>query len=175
MDTQNQNQNQAQPNYDFIMNQETPVADKKPNRRKILIIVGIIGVFFLLVVAAIVASVQQQVTQSLNPQQTTVNAYLTNVKNGDYKTAYKYLDPANEISEENFVNFLGPMLSDSVDLGSCTIADGADLPSNIVEATCTQKGNNANFIYKFDVGDQNPYLIKKVDVDTSQLLKEVES
>lgn len=175
MDTQNQNQNQAQPNYDFILNQAGQVPENKPNRRKILIIVGIIGVFFLLVVAAIVASVQQQVTQSLNPQQTTVNAYLTSVKNGDYKTAYKYLDPANEISEENFVNFLGPMLNDSVDLGSCTIADGADLPSNIVEVTCTQKGNNANFIYKFDVGDQSPYLIKKVDIDSSQLLKEVES
>lgn len=124
MDTQNQN---PQPDdYNFILNQGVdekhaslqPGAPKN-NKRKLVIIGGAIFIVFLLVLAAIAASISTKTQLASKDGVLVVSSYLENIYQEDYDAAYAQLSPLTRPSADDFKSVLAPKLAQKVDLSSC--------------------------------------------------------
>jgi hypothetical protein len=151
-----QNQNQVQPDYNFILNQDKQSPTQQQpgkKKRKLLLIGGGLFIFGLLVVAAIVATISSNTQNSAsNGATSTVRDYLTKVAAADYSGAYDLVSSTTIPSKIYFIEKAAPQFNEVFSVHDCNIdtTEETSGSSSRVSVTCPYKNDaakTATFIF----------------------------
>lgn len=161
MNPQNQKQNPEKPDYSFIMNQPGHEVSQKKLSKKLIAIVGLVGLLVIVIIlGAITASnrnVQQQAAQTAattvnkNDATAVIRDFLAKTEQGDYDAAYSRVDAqdTNPFTKDVFINEAVPLLK-TLDLKSCVLAQEVktDSTSELVFG-CSAKDSDKIFNLEF--------------------------
>lgn len=143
-----QDENQK-PDYSFIMNQ--PGFEPTPPKRRpkglmfVVIIVALLGVITIVGLFARRSTNVKQVATSEQAAQQVASTYFANLAQAKYADAHAMVsptDPEKVLSEEVFVNTIGPLLNDTFDFSTCKITKTIEAGSaHITSVRCNYKGS----------------------------------
>ncbi|GEM_PF-2750447 len=166
MNDQNQN---VQPNYDFITNQQAPIQKKGPN--PFVLFGGVIGVFGLIVGLIFVMSNNNVKTASgpkFDVASQVPEQYFRHMADGTYENAFKLFssETQNLVTQEKYVAQV-PSVFANVDVSQC-VADAAN-SEQIVNYTCPTKqgGTMLKFVFNI-VKQEDTYRINRYDIELEQ-------
>ncbi len=146
---QDQNQN-VQPDYGFIVNQQMPDAQKpKRSRRKFILIAGGLFIFVSLFAASIFAAIQGNVQETTSNEiaDATITEFYDAVKAQDYEKASTLLKPVTgqvgPTSEEISKVFT------VFDASTCKV-DSAETDQNVSRVLTSCQSYDKKFVMKFN-------------------------
>ncbi len=161
MDTQNQND--IQPDYNFILNQGADgkqLADNSgatvPKNKKFLLLVAIAAIFLLALFGIIVSvSVNNGVERSDAAALATASSYLSYAAEGDYDAGYELLSPVTRPDKAFFAEQTA-LLAEKVDLSACRHEFSKEIENRQqVVVSCPRKDNGESLKLSFLVVSPN--------------------
>jgi hypothetical protein len=170
---ENQDQQNIQPDYDFILNQpgssptpQTPSPAPNRSRKKLIIVAVCAAVLIVVVAATALLAPKPQNSQTNNqvvqtpPATNPVDKFLTAIKAHDYTKAASYLPEDRSIDGDSATTI--ETTFSQMDLASCKVSPlKGSQASSTSDLTCRQASNNYGYVIHFQISQSSdtPFIL----------------
>ncbi len=157
MENQNPHQEPIAPDYQFITDQQSPDATRKPHAKKVYVLFGLIFVTVLLVgFGLIFGSTTSKVATndvSQTEAEAVIQSFLQRISTSADTEAYQMIAQEHRISQKFFTEGTAEPLRQRFELSKCIYKDEQQSGSSvlIVRATCPFKTADNKIVFDFRV------------------------